>query len=77
MEVSGEHKLLGSLLQNPDRGLLGLGRLVHEGQSEAAPGKILQRTRFKVLFVRLLIFDSSILTITAAHKSSKHNSSVH
>ena len=56
MEVSGEHELLGSLLQNPDGGLLGLGRLVHEGESEAAPGKMLQRTRCKILFVKNVIY---------------------
>ena len=50
MEVSSDYELLGSLLQNPDRGLLGLGRLVHKGKSEAAPGKILQRTRYKDFF---------------------------
>ena len=58
MEVSGEHELLGSLLQNPDGGLLGLGRLVHEGESEAAPGKMLQRTSYEVYFVNILFLIS-------------------
>ena len=56
MEVSSEHELLGSLPQNPDRGLLGLGRLIHKSQGEAAPGKKLQRTRCKILFVKNVIY---------------------
>ena len=56
MEVSSDYELLGSLLQNPDRGLLGLGRLVHKGKSEAAPGKILQRSRCEAFFCKKCYF---------------------